>query len=358
IIYLLGKIGFMMQLVKIVLTHEENIYYINQQDINIEWISQTAIKIRNSIEDHLIELSSLIRHSKIYQNYKKIIYFIMICLLIICLSLYLDGNMLIHSPIVMGHRGSNEAVENTYEAVEVADSYQADYAEIDIQLTSDNIPVVFHDSSMNRLSDENIDVCDITAEEFESIQLSQNGQSAYGVTLAHLIDEIQENDLDICLLIELKPTDENYETMVEAVIEVVEEHYFASRCIYMSQNENCVRYMNQQRAQYWVGYCIYSSVGEISDNIFEMDIDFLAMEESMVNTSIIQEAVNQMLPVYVWTVDDAKSMKQYLNMGVTGIISDDVETARSVVDSYLVNDNHIYYYEDDEYRILGTLGSV
>ncbi len=358
VVYLLAKIGFMMLLVKIVLTHEEDIYYIDQQDINIEWISETSIKVRRFIQDNLIQLGLIISHSKIYQNYKKIIYFILICLLIICLSLYLDGNMLIHSPITIGHRGCDEAVENTYEAVEIADSYGADYAEIDIQLTSDHIPVVFHDSSMNRLSNENVDVCDITAEEFESIELTQNGQSAYGVTLAHLIEEIQENELDICLLIELKPTSDNYETMVDAIIEVVEEHYFASRCIYMSQNEDCVRYMNQQRSQYWVGYCIYSSVGAISDEIFAMDIDFLAMEESLVNTTIIQEAVAQMLPVYVWTVDDSKSMKQYLNMGVTGIISDNVETARSVVDSYLVNDNHIYYYEDDEYRILGTFGSV
>ncbi len=160
------------------------------------------------------------------------------------------------------------------------------------------------------------------------------------------------------MLIELKPTADNYEEMAEAVIEVVEEHYFASQCIYMSQNYQCVRYMNQQRSQYWVGYCIYSSVGEISDEIFEMDIDFLAMEESVVNVTTIQKAVAQMLPVYVWTVDDTKSMKQYLNMGVTGIISDSPDEARSVVDNYLASDHHTYYYEEDEYRILGTLGSV
>ncbi|MCD7949098.1 MAG: glycerophosphoryl diester phosphodiesterase membrane domain-containing protein [Erysipelotrichaceae bacterium] len=358
IIYLLAKLGFTLPLVKIILNKEEDIYYIDEQDINIQWISQTAIKVRNDIEDNLWALSQLISRSKIYQNYKKIIYFILVCILILCLSLYLDGNMLIHTPQVMGHRGCDETVENTYGAVAKACAYGADYAEIDIQLTSDGVPVVFHDTSMSRLSNENVNVADITADEFESIELSQNGYSAYGLTLAHMIEEIQENELAISLLIELKPTDDNYKTMVDAVIEVVEEHYFASSCIYMSQNYTCVRYMNQQRPQYWVGYCIYSSVGEIGEEIFEMDIDFLAMEENLVSTTIIQEAVAQMLPVYVWTVDNEKSMKQYLNMGVTGIISDSPDVARSVVDSYLESDHHTYYYEEDEYRILGTLGGV
>lgn len=358
IIYLLAKTGFMLSMVKFVLNKEEDIDYINQQAIDIQWLSLNIIKIRHVFWDSMIHIFDMIHSSKIYQNYKKVIYFVLICILIFSLSLYLDGNMLIHTPQVMGHRGSNETIENTYEAVEIANSYGADYAEIDIQLTSDGVPVAFHDSSMARLSSSNVDVCDITAEEFESIELSQNGQSGYGITLAHMIEQIQENDLEISLLIELKPTSDNYKMMVDAVVEVVEENYFASRCIYMSQNYNCVHYMNQQRSKYWVGYCIYSSVGDISDEIFEMDIDFLAMEESIVNTTMIQKAVTQMLPVYVWTVDDSKSMKQYLNMGVTGIISDNVEIARSVVDNYLKSDNHIYYYEDDEYRILGTLGSL
>ncbi|MCD7840753.1 MAG: glycerophosphoryl diester phosphodiesterase membrane domain-containing protein, partial [Erysipelotrichaceae bacterium] len=352
IIQILAKILFISQLVKFVISREENIDYIDQQNINIQWLSTTIIKARHIFWDNVMRIADMIHYSKVYQTYKKMIYFIVICLLIIGLSLYMNGDMLIHVPQVMGHRGCYETVENTYEAVAIADSYGADYAEIDIQLTADGVPVVFHDSSMARLSEENIDVSDITADEFESIELSQNGQNAYGVTLAHMIEQIQENDLEISLLIELKPTTDNYGEMVDAVIEVVEEHYFASRCIYMSQNYQCVRYMNQQRSQYWVGYCIYSSVGEISDEIFEMDIDFLAMEENIVNVATIQKAVAQMLPIYVWTVDDEKSMKQYLNMGVTGIISDSPDEARSVVDSYLESDHHTYYYEDDDYRIL------
>ncbi len=174
IIQILAKIIFISQLEKFVMSREDHIYYIDQQAINIQWISTTIIKVRHIFLNSVVMIADSIHDSKLYQTYKKMIYFIIICLLIIGLSLYMNGDMLIHIPQVMGHRGCNEAVENTYEAVAIADSYGADYAEIDIQLTSDNVPVVFHDSSMSRLSDENVNVSDITAQEFESIELSQN----------------------------------------------------------------------------------------------------------------------------------------------------------------------------------------
>ena len=43
---------------------------------------------------------------------------------------------LLQAPIVMGHRGSIYGVENTLPAVEAAADLGADYAEVDIQLTT------------------------------------------------------------------------------------------------------------------------------------------------------------------------------------------------------------------------------
>lgn len=57
-------------------------------------------------------------------------------------------------PIVICHRGgSSFAPENTLEAFNAALDYGADGAEVDIALTSDGVPVCFHDCAMDRLTD-------------------------------------------------------------------------------------------------------------------------------------------------------------------------------------------------------------
>lgn len=68
----------------------------------------------------------------------------------------------------MGHRGSAQGVENTVEAVQGAIDAGADYAEIDVLLSKDNVPMVIHDADLSRLAGTRGGVYDFTAEELQS----------------------------------------------------------------------------------------------------------------------------------------------------------------------------------------------
>lgn len=352
VISLIAEIIVLYRLIKIVYAHNEELTTIDQLQINTKQLNEGIIKVQGLIKTSLIKIKDGIIHLKFYQEYKKVIYFIGISLLIVCLIFYLEQDTYVHRPWVIGHRGCDQAVENTYEAVALATEQGADFAEIDIQLSSDGVPVVFHDSSMSRLSELSVDVSELTADEFESIQLTQDDMTAYPLTLAHLLEKIQENELDIRLLIEFKPTSDNYQEMVDAVIDVVETYQFENEAMYMSSNYDCIQYLNEEEPDYWIGYCIFGSVGDIDAKIWDMNIDFLAMEENRISTSLIQRAVDQMLPVYVWTVDNTKKMQQYLNMGVTGIITNDPDAAKTIVDQYELTDDHYYYFDDQGYDVL------
>lgn len=72
---------------------------------------------------------------------------------------------------------------------------------------------------------------------------------------------------------------------------------------------------------------------------------FLAIEESVASTTFIQKAVDHMIPIYIWTVNDEKRMKQYLDMGVSGLITDYPDKARELVDDYLQRNERNYYYQ-------------
>lgn len=57
-----------------------------------------------------------------------------------------------HRPIVIAHRGdTRHAPENSLASIRAAKQNGADFAEIDVRLTKDGIPVVFHDRRTGRL---------------------------------------------------------------------------------------------------------------------------------------------------------------------------------------------------------------
>lgn len=57
------------------------------------------------------------------------------------------------NPVIVAHRGASAtAPENTLAAFQEAIAQKADGIELDVQLTRDGVPVVFHDDSLRRLT--------------------------------------------------------------------------------------------------------------------------------------------------------------------------------------------------------------
>jgi len=86
---------------------------------------------------------------------------------------------------IISHRGGAKlAPENSLEAIKVSRSLGADAAEIDIRLTSDQVLVVFHDKSLNRLAGINKRLSSYSYDELSKIKLKSG---VYIPSLADLI---------------------------------------------------------------------------------------------------------------------------------------------------------------------------
>lgn len=112
--------------------------------------------------------------------------------------------------------------------------------------------------------------------------------------------------------------------------------------MFMSQDLYSVNTLKSAHPEWWVGYCAYSSAGELDEGIWRYDVDFLAVEESMLSNRLTRLARSQSLPLYVWSVYDSDKMLQYLQMGVTGLITDYPDFARAVTDAYRAKDTAAY----------------
>ena len=244
---------------------------------------------------------------------------------------------LLQAPLVIGHRGSIYGIENTLPAVQAAADLNADYAEVDIQLTADGVPVAVHDSNLRRLGGRLVNVADLTLEELRAIpltDLSNPGETGQAPTLEELIQFCLADEGGMGLLIELKPAAGQGEALAQAILALVERYDFGERAMFMSLDYPCLAVLHQAHPEWWVGYCAYASAGDIDGTIWQYDIDFLAVEENLVSNQLVTQAREWGLPVYVWTVYDTDKMEQYLQMGVTGLISDWPDLASAVVERY------------------------
>ena len=79
---------------------------------------------------------------------------------------------------VWAHRGASAyAPENTLEAFLLAAEQGADGVELDVQLTKDGVPVVFHDWDLKRAAGVDRKIRDCTFEELQSYRLFGSSQT-------------------------------------------------------------------------------------------------------------------------------------------------------------------------------------
>lgn len=96
----------------------------------------------------------------------KIIYsMIFLCGIVVFVVMYFHQWPLVHPPYSIGHRGDVTQVENSLEGILAADQNHTDFAEIDIQLTKDDILVVCHDTNLKRLTGKNLEIKDCTLQQ-------------------------------------------------------------------------------------------------------------------------------------------------------------------------------------------------
>lgn len=114
---------------------------------------------------------------------------------------------------IIGHRGaSGLALENTLPSLELARLLGVNAIEIDVRKTSDNKLVVFHDSDLTRLSNQETKISDLTLNQVQKIVLN-DGQSIIP-TLEDALTMIGK----VPIIIELKQSD-----CVDELVKVLEK---------------------------------------------------------------------------------------------------------------------------------------
>ena len=217
----------------------------------------------------------------------------------------------------IAHRGYVEkGVENSIEALEAAAKAGVDYVEMDVLMTKDNKFIVMHDYNLKRLTGINKKVQDMTYNELVGLPISQSGHTSRIPSFEEYVKRAKE--LNIKLVVELKPHGGEPNNYVDIFIEKVKELNIENNYKYMSLDLKVMEELESKAPQLETGYIIPFQFGKFSNN----NVDFFAIEDFSFSNTLVEQAKSQNKSVYVWTINDPSLITKYLQSPANGIITD------------------------------------
>lgn len=213
----------------------------------------------------------------------------------------------------VNHRGYNKvAPENTLPAFRLSKLHGFNYVETDIRFTSDGVPVLLHDDSIDRTSNGQGKIKDMSLEEVRSFDFGNWKDSSFKGTQIPTLEEF----LSLCVEIGLFPHLElkaGSKDQVFQIIDLIEQFGLEDNVIYTSFSLNFLKYVLERTPDARVGVLTGSVNESVITNACSISTSYNqvyigASDYSETAISLCQQAG---LPLSVWVVD---SKEKILNL--------------------------------------------
>lgn len=241
-------------------------------------------------------------------------------------------------PLVIGHRGYNVlAPENTLPSFEFAKAAGADLVELDYHHSKDGVPIVIHDSELDRTTDavekwgaEKIGVSTRTAAELQTLDAGRWFGPRYAGTrlplLTEALDLIQKGGVT---LIERKGGD------AATCVRLLRERNLINHVVVQSFDWSYLRDFHAQAPEQVLGALGPPGAQDgrkLTDEERTLNREWLdavgqtgarvVVWNRLVTRPAIDYAHRQGLRVWVYTINDPVQADGLLDLGVDGIITD------------------------------------
>lgn len=252
----------------------------------------------------------------------------------------------------INHRGySSEAPENTLPAYKKSAEVGFEFVECDVQWTSDNIPVLLHDLTINRTGrnadgsaiSEEIAIRDLTYEEALQYDFGIFKGSAYSGTKIPTFREF----LELCRNLALHPYIEIKDVETEQIailFDIVKENGLENACTWISFDVESLRTISELHPSARLGYV---RIGVEGDGISRADVQNLLSLRNQYNDvflnastpygadDLVSVAKTNKFPLEVWcpnTEEEIIALPSY----VSGVTSDNF-VASEVMRNHALN---------------------
>jgi len=202
---------------------------------------------------------------------------------------------------IIAHRGaSGYAPENTKASILEGLKRGCDGFEVDVQLTKDNKVIVFHDWSLERISDGNGFLKDQTLDKLKTLDIGSWFSKEFCgekiMTLEELLDIIPEEKL---LNIEIKVRHGEINHIEKTVVEILERHSrINSNLIISSFDHRIIKRIKKIKPEIQVGLLITAGLLNIKNYISNFDLYSVYCRGEFISKKNIDELKKNNIKIY------------------------------------------------------------
>lgn len=243
----------------------------------------------------------------------------------------------------IAHRGASYyAPENTFPAFQKAVEMNADMIELDVTLSRDQIPVVFHDRKLHRTTNAKGEVQNYYERELKELDAGYWFGSEFEGTQIPCLDEILKWAYGkIALNIEIKKeavTPEPKNGIVQLINELVTAYQMSEQVIISSFSAEALKRCRAISSEVPTAYLV-SPYAWGTPNVYhhmkKMNAGGLNMKPGQMKKRLMNKLTKNHVPVWIYTVDDEEEMVNVIKKGATGIFTNRPDVLRKVVSDVL-----------------------
>jgi glycerophosphoryl diester phosphodiesterase len=225
--------------------------------------------------------------------------------------------------LVIAHRGaSGHAPENTLAAFKQAVALGATFIETDLQLTRDARFVAIHDDTVNRTTNGQGAVHDLTLAELRKLDAGSWFGSEFAGERIPTLEEILEfsKKNDVVFYLELKPG--GSWGGEHALIGALRESGEIARSVVISFDAGVLTAIRKVEPTLMTGLLYDGQIDDPLEKAVEIGARQVAVRGDLVTPWMLGQARRRDLQVVCWTVNHPAHMRMLMTAGVDGIMSD------------------------------------
>jgi len=213
----------------------------------------------------------------------------------------------------MGH-----APENTLMGIRQALDMRCDGVEVDVQLSADGVPVLFHDDDLQRTTNATGLLADRTYTELQRLDAGE------GEPVPSLRDALQLVDGQMLFVAELKISPHaDVPALCDAVLAEIDRAGALPWIWFWSFDSATVIELSRRapRGRRIAHLCI-APTPDIWQIAAEHRLDGISMHGSGLTASNVAACRTHDMAAFVWTVNERADIRHCIELGVTGIVGD------------------------------------
>jgi glycerophosphoryl diester phosphodiesterase len=231
-------------------------------------------------------------------------------------------------PKIIGHRGAcGYAPENTLESIRTAADIGTTWVELDVKLTKDSVPVIFHDEDLSRTTNGSGRMADTTYAELQSLEAgSWYADSFSGIkipTLEEAVEVILEHDMGLNL--EIKPCPGREVETAEAALDALSRIWDDTDKLLLSSFQHVSLEACRDMAPEWKRALLMKEPArnwaELAEYLAVTSVNFDGRKSSF-NREMIELFIEGGYLTMAYTINDPVLAQMLFSWGVDSVFSD------------------------------------